>query len=249
MSEQKQISSLSILGVLLALGLMAAAFILGVQFKNLRQPGTITVKGLAEKNFQSDSATWNTGVNAHGESYQEVLDLLTARRKKLSKFLGEQGFTVAEMKVGLPEVSRVFNETRDELGNVTRTPNGYDGDLNIVVNTKKLDKIQAAQRAILNFRAQNEFIRFDNPQYLLDNLETIKRDLITQATEDAQKRAAEFAKTGGGKVGAMRSASQGSFNIYADTGSSEDDEYGGSYDKSTVGKQVRLVVTIEYGIE
>lgn len=35
MSEQKQISSLSILGVLLALGLMAAAFILGVQFKNL----------------------------------------------------------------------------------------------------------------------------------------------------------------------------------------------------------------------
>ena len=44
MSEQKQISSLSILGVLLALGLMAAAFILGVQFKNLRQPGTITVK-------------------------------------------------------------------------------------------------------------------------------------------------------------------------------------------------------------
>lgn len=188
-------------------------------------------------------------MNAYGESYQEVLDFLTARRKKLSKFLDEQGFTAAEMKVGLPEVSRVFNETRDELGNVTRTPNGYDGDLNIVVNTKKLDKIQAAQRAILNFRAQNEFIRFDNPQYLLGNLETIKRDLITQATEDAQKRAAEFAKTGGSKVGAMRSASQGSFNIYADTGSSEDDEYGGSYDKSTVGKQVRLVVTIEYGIE
>ena len=68
-------------------------------------------------------------------------------------------------------------------------------------------------------------------------------------SEQKQKRAAELAKTGGGKVGAMRSASQGSFNIYADTGSSEDDEYGGSYDKNTVGKQARLVVTIEYGIE
>ena len=53
----------------------------------------------------------------------------------------------------------------------------------------------------------------------------------------------------GGKVGAMRSASQGSFNIYADSGSSGDDEYGGSYDKTTIGKQVRLVVTIEYAIE
>ena len=47
----------------------------------------------------------------------------------------------------------------------------------------------------------------------------------------------------------MRSASQGSFNIYADSGSSGDDEYGGSYDKTTIGKQVRLVVTIEYAIE
>lgn len=249
MSEKNQTSSLPVLGVLLALGLMAAAFILGVQFKNLRQPGTITVKGLAEKNFKSDSATWNTGVEAHADSYQEVLDLLNARRKKLSKFLREQGFETAEMQIGLPSVERVYNEVRDEQGNVTRTPNGYDGSLDITVNTKKLDKVQAAQQAILNLRAQNEFIRFSSPQYLLGNLENIKRDLITQATEDAQKRAVEFAKTGGGKVGAMRSASQGSFNIYADSGSSEDDEYGGSYDKATVGKQVRLVVTIEYGIE
>jgi len=51
MSEKNQTSSLPVLGVLLALGLMAAAFILGVQFKNLRQPGTITVKGVAEEKF------------------------------------------------------------------------------------------------------------------------------------------------------------------------------------------------------
>ena len=60
-------------------------------------------------------------------------------------------------------------------------------------------------QAIRNLRAKNDFIEFSEPQYLLGNLETIKRDLITQATEDAQKRAVEFAKTGGGKVGAMRS--------------------------------------------
>ena len=110
-------------------------------------------------------------------------------------------------------------------------------------------KIQAAQTAIRSLRAKNDFIEFDAPQYLLGNLETIKRDLITHAAEDARKRAAEFAKTGGGKVGAMRSASQGSFNIYSDKGSSEEEDYGGTYDKSTVGKQVRLVVTIEYAID
>ena len=37
--------------------------------------------------------------------------------------------------------------------------------------------------------------------------------------------------------------------IYADGGDGSSDDYGGVYDKSTIGKNVRLVVTIEYGID
>ena len=32
-------------------------------------------------------------------------------------------------------------------------------------------------------------------------------------------------------------------------GEGSSDDYGGVYDKSTIGKNVRLVVTIEYGID
>lgn len=242
-------NTLPILGGILAIGLIAAAFTLGAQFKNFRQPGTITVKGLAEKNFQSDSATWSTGVALHGDTYQEVLTALEREQEKLRKFLEKQGFGSGEISIGMPSVNRSYLDKRDSEGNYERIPNGYDGSASIEVSSKKLDKIQEAYKAIMNFRAQNEFITFYNPQYLLGGLETIKRELITQATEDAHLRALEFAKTGGGKVGAMRSASQGSFNIYADTGSTDSDDYGGSYDKSTIGKQVRLVVTIEYAID
>ena len=250
MADKNGTSSLSVLGVLLAVGLMAAAFILGVQFKNFRQPGTITVKGLAEKNFQSDSAIWRTGVSLHSNTYQVVLDSLEEEHEKLVRFLRKQGFDDAEIRSGLPSVERAYEDVKNDQGEIIeRRPNGYDGSLSVTVNTKKLDKIQTAEQAIRNLRAKNDFIEFSEPQYLLGNLETIKRDLITQATEDAQKRAVEFAKTGGGKVGAMRSASQGSFNIYSDNGPGEDEDYGGTYDKSTIGKQVRLVVTIEYAIE
>ena len=85
MADKNGTSSLSVFGVLLAV-------ILGVQFKNFRQPGTITVKGLAEKNFQSDSATWRTGVSLHGNTYQVVLDSLEEEREKLVRFLRKQGF-------------------------------------------------------------------------------------------------------------------------------------------------------------
>ena len=88
MTDTHRQSSLPLLGALLAAGLMAAAFILGIQFKNFRQPGTITVKGLAEKNFQSDSATWRSG----------------AARRQLSGRVGRFG-------IGAQKAGRFFEKT------------------------------------------------------------------------------------------------------------------------------------------
>jgi len=73
--------------------------------------------------------------------------------------------------------------------------------------------------------------------------------LIGAATENAHKRAEEFAKVGNVKAGAMRSASQGAFYILAAGASVEASDYGGTYDKTTADKIARVVVTIEYGIE
>ena len=249
MSESKPTSGLAVLGGLLAVGLIAAALILGLQFKNFRQPGTITVKGLAEKEYQSDQAQWSTSVGVHADSYQAVLDAIQSQQPRLHRFLREQGFEDSEIQIGAPDIQRAYTTEYDENRNERRVPNGYDGSLQLLVRTNKLDRIQAAHQDIINLRAQNEFIDFSAPQYLINDLETIKRELINQATADARQRAEEFAKTGDAKVGNMRAASQGSFNIYADNGSSEEEEYGGTYDKSTVVKQVRLVVTIEYNID
>lgn len=128
MSSGKTLSgNVQALGALLAVGLVAAAFVLGTQFKNFRQPGTITVKGLAEQNFQSDHARWNTAVSVHGTSYQEVLDHLGQQRPKLEQFLLGQGFDAAEIQTAAPEISPAFSITYDAHGNEIRTPNGYDG--------------------------------------------------------------------------------------------------------------------------
>jgi hypothetical protein len=73
--------------------------------------------------------------------------------------------------------------------------------------------------------------------------------LIGAATQNARQRAGEFAKVGNVQVGAMRAASQGAFYILPADSSAEADDYGGVYDKTTVEKKARVVVTIEYGIE
>ena len=90
-----------------------------------------------------------------------------------------------------------------------------------------------------------------DPLYLVSNLEEIKMSLIGAATKNAQARAEEFAKNGNASVGAMRSASQGAFYILPVGASvdSSDYGYGGTYDKSTILKTARVVVTIDYNIE
>lgn len=84
---------------------------------------------------------------------------------------------------------------------------------------------------------------------MVSNLEEIKMSLIANATQNAYLRANEFAKVGSVKVGAMRSASQGAFYILPESGSDSDSDYGGAYDKTTINKIARVVVTINYAIE
>ena len=249
MAENTPSKGLSILGITLALGLIAAAFVLGMQFKNFRQPGTITVKGLSEKGYQANNAAWQTSVAVHGDTYKEALDGLEKTRPALIKFLQKQGFSSQEIQILNPVVDPHYVQVHSENGSSRQVQDGFDGEQKIMVKTQNLVTVQKANQAILSLRAVNETIRFEQPEYLIGNLEEIKHALINQATEDAYKRAQEFSKNSGGKVGVMRSASQGSFNIYADSGSAESADYGGVYDKSTVGKLVRLVVTIEYGID
>jgi uncharacterized protein len=103
----------------------------------------------------------------------------------------------------------------------------------------------------LQFEAAGHPIRHADSAFLVSNLEDIKMSLIGAATQNAMKRAAEFAKNGNAKVGTMRSASQGAFYILPAGASVDSSDYGyvGTYDKSTVSKTERVVVTIDYNIE
>lgn len=164
-------------------------------------------------------------------------------------FLKSQGFSDNEIRIENPQIT-IHRKEIYENEHTRYVDDGYDAEQSVLLSTKDLQKLKQVYDAALNFRAERAGFYFNEPQYLLGNLEEIKHSLIAKATQDAKRRAEEFAKTGNSKVGAMKSASQGSFNIYSDTiADSDDDDYGGTYSKSTVGKRVRLVVTVKYGIE
>lgn len=249
-TDNKNSLPLIIFGIILALGLIAAAFVLGTQFKNLKQSGTITVKGLAEAPYKANLAQIQMGVSAWGQDYAAALANGKNDFKALQQFVASKGFSISSQNVTPISVEPYNEDYVDEQGQTRTRQNGYKATQTLSVSSQELNKITNMLAQVQNYRISHESVTFEKPQYLLNDLEKIKHDLIAKATDDANKRAEEFAKTGHAKVGVMRSASQGSFNILdAHNPDSDDSDYGGTYDKDGVDKLVRLVVTIDYAIE
>ena len=248
-TDNKNSLPLIIFGIILALGLIAAAFVLGTQFKNLKQSGTITVKGLAEAPYKANLAQIQMGVSAWGQDYAGALANGKNDFKALQQFVASKGFSVSSQNVTPISVEPYNEDYVDEQGQTRTRQNGYKATQTLSISSQELNKITNMLAQVQNYRISHESVTFEKPQYLLNDLEKIKHDLIAKATDDANKRAEEFAKTGHAKVGVMRSASQGSFNILdAHNPDSDDSDYGGTYDKDGVDKLVRLVVTIDYAI-
>nr|WP_309576437.1 SIMPL domain-containing protein [Moraxella osloensis] len=249
-TDNKNSLPLIIFGIILALGLIAAAFVLGTQFKNLKQSGTITVKGLAEAPYKANLAQIQMGVSAWGQDYAGALANGKNDFKALQQFVASKGFSISSQNVTPISVEPYNEDYVDEQGQTRTRQNGYKATQTLSISSQELNKITNMLAQVQNYRISHESVTFEKPQYLLNDLEKIKHDLIAKATDDANKRAEEFAKTGHAKVGVMRSASQGSFNILdAHNPDTDDSDYGGTYDKDGVDKLVRLVVTIDYAIE
>jgi uncharacterized protein len=243
---------LIVLGVLLAAGMSLAAYLLGTQAKQIggdRQ--SITVKGLAEKPVRATLAEWAVGSSVHGATSAQALRKLRATQPQLRQFLLQQGFDAAAVADQPEKLTEHFEEVATRDGGTRNVRQGYDAAQGLVLNSNDLARVAAAYRAIVQFEADGNPVYYQAPLYLVSGLEDIKMSLIGAATQNAKTRADEFTKNGGGKTGPMRSASQGAFYILPAGASVDvsDYGYGGTYDKSTVDKIARVVVTIEYGIE
>ena len=250
MNENKQFSNaIIVLGLLLAIGMASAAFILGVQAKRaVAGQQSITVKGLAEKPIKADSAEWLISVGVTAQTQSEALQLVAQERKVVEAFLSKQGLGtetwVADVETISPHYEEVF--IKDIPRQVQK---GFDAFQNIRVTTQNLAKITVANKEFLQLKADNHPVSAQPPNYLVSDLESVKMSLIADATKNARNRATEFVKQDGVKVGVMKSASQGAFYILAVGGEAGDDSYGGVYDKSTIDKTARVVVTVVYNIE
>jgi len=245
----------TLLGILLALGLIIGGWVLGVEIKNTRLADRyVTVKGLVERNVKSDLAIWPLSYKEAGDDLTAVYAKTEADKKVILDFLQQQTIQPNEIELG---IIRVVDTQANEYGGGNRAPHRYIVDQQITVRTTRVDVVANAAQKTMQLLQKGIVLGGNGGTvgqglaYKFTALNSIKPDMITEATRNARAAADRFASDSGSKVGAIRQANQGVFSILpADQGSAtEGPGEGGEMmygaDASLM-KTVRVVTTVQY---
>ena len=246
--------ALAPLGLFLALGLIFGAWILGAQIKATRLSDRyVTVKGLVERTVKSDLAIWLLSFKEAGDDLSLVYARSEGSKKAVLQFLDQQGIQSSEIELG---VVRVIDTQANEYGGGNRAPHRYIVEQQVTVRTSRVDQVAAAAQKTM-LLLQKGIVLNGNPgqelSYKFTGLNSIKPDMITEATRNARAAADRFAKDSGSSVGSIRQANQGVFSISAADQGGEAGEAGeGSYNSggdNSVMKTVRVVTSVEYYLD
>ncbi len=247
MSNNKNYSwlGLFLLGVFLCTGIVIGAFIISktveqVKFQNQR----ITVKGYAERTITSDIASWRGQITARSTELVTAYDNLQADLNKVLSYLEQKGISRDDVDIASVITSIQYKRTAN--GMTTNIVEGYNLVQPVSITSSNIEQIAEIANEI-TVRTQ-QGVEFDSfpPQYFYTKLDDMKIELLGEATKNAYMRAEQLAENSGSKVGSLKYASQGVFQI-TPVYSTQVSDYG-TYDTSTIEKSVKAVVTIEYSI-
>ncbi|MFZ0702653.1 MAG: SIMPL domain-containing protein [Candidatus Acidiferrales bacterium] len=251
-ANQSNRSGMTILGFLLAVGLTLGGLVLGGQIKATRLSDRyVTVRGLAERNVKSDLAIWNLGYKDAGDDLGALYTKSEADKKAILDFLGKQGIQPSEIELGIVGVT----DTQANEYGINKNPSRrYIMQQDITVHTSRVDLVAAASQKTMQLVQKGVVLSGGTNSglsYEFTGLNSIKPDMITEATRNARAAAERFASDSGSRVGSIRQATQGIFSIVAaNSGGDTGGEYGyQSNDESNIMKTVRVVTSVEYYLD
>lgn len=229
----------------LPLGVVFSTQLARRSFEKVKLGGqSLSVKGYAQKPILSDRAEWQARIiERHADRTQAYKQLEYSRAKTLT-FLAQNGF--AAEAVTLEPVSITTLYGRDNRGNATNTIEQYVISQSLSIASNNVHLIaQVAREASQLIRDEVELIA-SPPSYICTKLEDYKIEMLAAATANARLRAMQLIEGSGSELGSLKGASQGVFQI-TPAYSTEVSGYGMN-DTSSIEKEIKAVVSVEYGL-
>lgn len=204
----------------------------------------ITVRGSARRQIVSDLAVWKIRVRGRGVQIAEAYAAVEAAAVRAAKFLEERGFSAAEVQVSATETETQYKLDAD--GDETHDIDGYEMDRVFTVTTGRVGEVAKASAEVTQLLQENVQVFSGSPSYLYTKLPDLRLAVAGDAAKDARARAAEVATKSGSSLGEVRQLSAGPIQVT--TPNSTEVSGSGSYDTSTIEKDVSVTVLATFGI-
>ncbi|MEN6444856.1 MAG: SIMPL domain-containing protein [Candidatus Cloacimonas sp.] len=222
-------------------GIVGLSFIIGLTvfgyfFMQSRQaPSSLRVVGYASKLFESDLVKWNLTMqrNASIDGLKEGYTKMSSDVTAFKNYLLAQG--IPEKDISIQPINSF--QTNDNYGN----PTGYSLNQNVFVVSSDVAKIEGLALKPDFFAERGILLQNSNLAYLYTKLPELKKQLLSEATKDAVARAQEIAGSGKTKLGKLREARAGVFQI-TEPYSTEVADYG-IYNTTTKSKSISVTLT------
>lgn len=243
--------------LIIGIAIIATALILGAAFKNRNATqDSISVVGLGTKDFESDEIYWSGRYNAKAMIAKDAYNMIKADREKVKDFFISKGFKLNEFNFGgvnFQKSYRIINlETQGEVFKTEQIFDGYTATQSISFSSRKDPALMKKIENVVDQTSEliNSGIEFDGDpvQYTYSDLASLKHNLIEKASQDAKERAEKIVNMADGRLGKLKDASMGVFQITG-KGSIEEDSYGGNNDTYNKSKTARITVRLTYTLE
>lgn len=210
---------------------------------------TITVTGLGKKDFTSDLIVWSGSFNKKNFVLKEAYAELDRDREILKKYLVSKGIPEQAMVFSAVTINRDFNSNYDpQSGRSSSVFTGYNLSQTVTIESKEVDKVEDISRKVSEIINQGVEFYSNSPEYYYTKLAELKVQMIADATKDANVRAEKIAENADAKLGNLKKANLGVFQIIAQN-SSEDFSWGGSYNTFNKNKTATITIRLVYEVE
>lgn len=225
--------------IILSIGLLLLGVFIERGFSEFAgRDRSVNVKGLAEMEVPADKVTWPLVYKSLGNDLNALYEEIKHSNRTITEFLKEKGLTDKEISINAPVI---VDMKAERYGNNQDSPYRYNVTTVITVTSNKVDLVRGLiteqgellKRGIAITTGDYQY----NIQYEYTGLNTIKPQMIEEATKNARQAAEKFAKDSESTLGKIRHANQGQFSI-------------SDRDPNTPHiKKVRVVTTIDYSLE
>ena len=246
-----------IIPTILSFGLIiSSALISNAMNKANKDENRITVKGVSERRIKADKALINIVISEKSENIDELKNNISENEKLATDLIkslkiNEEEYSVGNLRIQ-PNYAENSSNTKQQINvnSATVMPNSkisdYDGIETISIVTKNIDKAEEFFEKLSELKLQSNNIQIDKPEYFITNIEKYKKDMVVDASRNAEVRAIEMLKVNNNEIGGVKNISQGQFEVLEDT---EDVKKINENESNQIYKKMRVVVTATYLIK